>query len=156
MATTHRFFFFNPALHPALLNPRIPCPRQCPPAYTFALGTWHADMLQHRLYTYSNWSGELENWSGGDRVERMPTTERVRGIPLPNQIWAETPRIHQTKPHPRNSPRSLKRRRCQDTRSMQDKDRGQVRLRIDRNSHLEVQDGPGSQQSRPTDRQHRK
>ena len=41
-------------------------------------------------------------------------------------------------------------RRCRDTRSMQDEDRGQIHLRIDRNSHLEVQDGPGSQRSGPT------
>ena len=44
------------------------------------------DTLQHRLYTYSDWSGEPENRSRGDRVERTPTTERVGGIPLPNQI----------------------------------------------------------------------
>ena len=97
-----------------------------------------------------------ENRSGGDRAERTPTTERVRGIPLPNQIRAETPGMHQTKPHPRSSPRALKRRRCWDARSMQDEDRGQGRLRIDRNSYLEVQDGPGSQRSGRTDRRCRK
>ncbi|KAH9983726.1 hypothetical protein BJV77DRAFT_966631 [Russula vinacea] len=69
------------------------------------------DTLQHWLYTYSDRSGEPENRSGGDRVERTPTTERVGGIPLPNQIRAETPGMHQTKPHPRSSPRASKRRR---------------------------------------------
>ena len=48
----------------------------------------------------------VENRSGGDRAERTPMTERVRGIPLPNQIWAETPGMHQMKPHPRSSLRS--------------------------------------------------
>jgi Plavaka transposase len=82
------------------------------------------DMLQHRLYTYSNWSGELErrtgaeNRSGGDRAERTPTTERVGGIPLPNQIQAETPGMHQTKPHPRSSLHASKWRRCWDTQSV--------------------------------------
>ena len=97
-----------------------------------------------------------ENRSGGDRAERTPTTERVRGIPLPNQIRAETPGMHQTKPHPRSSLCASKRRRCWDARSVQDEDRGQGRLRIDRNSYLEVQDGPGSQRSGRTDRQRRK
>ena len=97
-----------------------------------------------------------ENQSGGDRAERTPTTERVGGIPLPNQIRAETPGIHQTKPHPRSSPRASKRRRCRDARSMQDEDQGQGRLRIDRNSYLEVQDGPGSQRSGRTNRRRRK
>ena len=97
-----------------------------------------------------------ENRSGGDRAERTPTTERVGGIPLPNQIRAETPGMHQTKPHPRSSPRASKRRRCRDTRSVQDEDRGQGRLRINRNSYLEVQDGPGSQRSGRTNRRRRK
>ena len=39
---------------------------------------------------------------------------------------------------------------------MQDEDRGQGRLRIDRNSYLEVQDRPGSQRSGRTDRRRRK
>ena len=114
------------------------------------------DTLQHWLYTYSDQSGEPENRSGGDRVERTPMTERVGGIPLPNQIRAETPGMHQTKPHPRSSPCASKRRRCRDARSVQDEDRGHGRLRIDRNNYLEVQDGPGSQRSRQTDRQRRK
>ena len=76
------------------------------------------DTLQHWLYMYSDRSGEPENRSGGDRVERTPTTERVGGIPLPNQIWAETPGMHQTKPYPRSSPRASKQRRCRDTRSV--------------------------------------
>ena len=97
-----------------------------------------------------------ENRSGGDRAERTPTTERVGRIPLPNQIRAETPGMHQTKPHPRSSPCASKRRRCRDARSVQDEDRGQGRLRIDRNSYLEVQDGPGSQRSGRTDRRRRK
>ena len=97
-----------------------------------------------------------ENRSGGDRAERTPTTERVGGIPLPNQIRAETPGMHQTKPHPRSSPCASKQRRCRDARSVQDEDRGQGRLRIDRNSYLEVQDGPGSQRSGQTDRRRRK
>ena len=101
-------------------------------------------------------TGEPENRSGGGRVERTPTTEKVGGIPLPNQIRAKTPGMHQTKPHPRNSPRASKRRRCRDARSVQDEDRGQGRLRIDRNSYLEVQDGPGSQWSGRTDRRRRK
>ena len=66
------------------------------------------DTLQHRLYMYSDQSGEPENQSGGDRMEWMPMTERVRGIPLPNQIRAETPGMHQMKPHPRSSPRFLR------------------------------------------------
>ena len=41
-------------------------------------------------------------------------------------------------------------RRCQDAQSVQDEDRGQVCLRIDRNSYSEVQDRPGSQRSRRT------
>ena len=45
-----------------------------------------ADTLQHQLYMYSDRSGEPENRSRGDRAEWMPTTERVGGIPLPNQI----------------------------------------------------------------------
>ena len=90
------------------------------------------------------------------QMEQTPTTERVGGIPLPNQIRAETPGMHQTKPHPRSSPRASKRRRCRDAWSVQDEDRGQGRLRIDRNSYLEVQDGPGSQRSRRTDRRRRK
>jgi hypothetical protein len=48
----------------------------------------------------------VENRSGGDRAEWTPMTERVGGIPLPNQIWAETPGMHQMKPHPRSSLRS--------------------------------------------------
>ncbi|KAH9977481.1 hypothetical protein BJV77DRAFT_967945 [Russula vinacea] len=101
-------------------------------------------------------TGEPENRSRGDRAEWTPTTERVGGIPLPNQIRAETPGMHQTKPHPRSSPCASKRRKCWDARSVQDEDRGQGRLRIDRNSYLEVQDGPGSQRSGRTDRQRRK
>ena len=89
-------------------------------------------------------------------MERTPTTERAGGIPLPNQIRAKTPGMHQTKPYPRSSPRALKRRRCRDTRSVQDEDQGQGHLRIDRNSYLEVQDGPGSQRSGRTDRRRRK
>ena len=76
------------------------------------------DTLQHWLYMYSNRSGEPENQSGGDRAEWTPMTERVGGIPLPNQIWAETPGMHQTKPYPRSSPRASKQRRCRDTRSV--------------------------------------
>ena len=92
-------------------------------------------------------TGEPEDRSGADRAERTPTTESIGGIPLPNQIRAETPGMHQTKPHPRSSPHSSKWRRCRDTRSVQDEDRGQGCLRIDRNSYLEVQDWPGSQRS---------
>ena len=89
--------------------------------HTYALDTAildtraYADTLQHRLYTYPD-------QSGGDRAERMPTTERVGGIPLPNQIRAETPGMHQTKPHPKSSPRASKRRRCRNAQSVQDED----------------------------------
>ena len=76
-------------------------------------------------------TGEPENRSGGDRVEQTPMTEKVGGIPLPNQIRAETPGMHQTKPHPRSSLCASKQRRCQDARSVQDEDRGQGRLKIE-------------------------
>ena len=44
-----------------------------------------ADTLQHRLYTYSDWNRGPEDRSGGDRVERTPTTESIGGIPLSSQ-----------------------------------------------------------------------
>ena len=78
MATMQHFFFFQhvtPALHPALLNPPIPRPRRCPPAYTFAPGTRHADAPSPRyMRKRVTWSGRvlrseyLWAWRAGKRL----------------------------------------------------------------------------------------
>ena len=86
-------------------------------------------------------------------MERTPTAERVGGIPLPNQIRAETPGMHQTKPHPRSSLCASKQRRCRDARSVQDEDRGQGRLKIeDRQEQLLRSPGRARLPAERTDR----
>ena len=104
-------------------------------------------------------SGEPENRRTGAEETEWSRRQRQReSEEFHSQTRSEQKHqvIHQTKPHPRSSPRASKRRRCRDARSVQDEDRGQGHLRIDRNSYLEVQDGPDSQRSGQTDRRRRK
>ena len=79
------------------------------------------DTLQHRLYMYSNQSGEPENRrTRAEETERSGHQRQRVSEEFHSQARpaAETPGMHQTKPRHRSSLRALKWRRCRDTRSV--------------------------------------
>ena len=97
---------------------------------------------------YSDWSGGVEQrrQSGADANIRE---HQRNSTPMPDPEQRHQQCIKQS---PTIEAVCVPQwRRFWDAWSIQDKDQGQVCLRIDRNSYLEVQDRPGSHQSRWTD-----
>ena len=93
---------------------------------------------------------EETEWSGCQQqrvLKEFHSQARPRAETLECTKWSPTIEIVHA---------PWERRRCWDTWSVQDEDWGQVHLRIDRNSYLEVQDRPGSQWSRWTDQRRKK